>query len=490
MRLASVKLSLDPRRSPDLVILGVFQRSAPNTEGLPKRLANAATRCCEAPGFKALEGQVQHAEAGGTQREMVEVHGLGTRAGFDDRKLRRWAAEVIEGAGKEGKKRVLLVAPDHPAAEGHGALPLMTELMLTGYRFERFRKPGPAKRVQEIRLLAPADQQEAYEAALPLARKLASSVSWARDLGNTPPNVASPAWMAEQAVSMAKEFGLGVEVLGPDELSAKGMGGLLAVGGGSSRGPRFVRLEWGEQGETVALVGKGVTFDTGGISIKPSHGMEEMKYDKCGACNVLAIARAVADLRLPLHLQAYVTLVENMPGGSSYRPADILRCYNGKSVEVMDTDAEGRLILADALAWAAESKPETLIEFSTLTGAAVVALGSHGAALYSPHEELSGELLAAGKLSGDRLGPMPLWQEFREEMNGVHGDLRNLGGRWGGANTAAAFLSNFVGRVQRWAHIDIAGTAYEASRESGTSEATGFGVPLTVDWLLRRTERF
>jgi leucyl aminopeptidase len=296
--------------------------------------------------------------------------------------------------------------------------------------------------------------------------------------------------MAEQAMEMGQEFGMGIEVLGPDDLLREGMGGLLAVGGGSSNSPRMVRLEWGEEGESVALVGKGVTFDTGGISIKPSRGMEEMKYDKCGACNVLGIARAVADLELPVRLQAYLPLVENMPGGRSYRPADIIRCYNGKSVEVLDTDAEGRLILADALAWAAQSRPDTLIELSTLTGATVVALGSQGAALYTPHAELSAELLAAAERSGDRLWRMPLWDEFREEMKGVHGDLRNIGGRWGGANTAAAFLSSFVGRVQRWAHIDIAGTAYEASRESKSSGATGYGVPLVVDWLLDRTGRF
>ncbi len=240
----------------------------------------------------------------------------------------------------------------------------------------------------------------------------------------------------------------------------------------------------------MALIGKGVTFDSGGISIKPSRGMEEMKYDKCGACAVLGIARAVADLNLPIRFQAYLPLVENMPDGRSYRPGDIIRCYNGKSVEVLDTDAEGRLILADALAWAAEDRPDSMIEFSTLTGAAVVALGHYGAALYSPDTDLAGELLEASERSGDRLWRMPLWEEFRDEMKGVQADLRNLGGRWGGANNAAAFLSNFVGRARRWAHIDIAGTAYEASRESGKSGATGFGVPLAVDWLLSRTHRF
>ena len=489
MRLPSVKLALDQQRSPDLVILGAFERTALSTEGLPKRIANAALRCCEAPGFKAVKGQVQRAETGGLQREMVEVCGLGKKTAFDERKLRKWLNRIVGEAAEEGKKRIALLAPDHPAARGRGVMALISELMLTGYRFDEYRRASPSRRVQDIRLLPPPGELQTYEQTLPLAKKLAAAVAWTRDLGNTPPNVANPIWMVEQARDLAERFGMEIEVLGTEELIAKGMGGILAVGRGSSNSPRLVRLEWGEEGETVALVGKGVTFDTGGISIKPSRGMEEMKYDKCGACTALGIAQAAAELKIPLRFRVYVPLVENMPDGRSYRPGDIIRCYNGKTVEVLDTDAEGRLILADALAWAAEERPDHLIEFSTLTGSAVVALGHHGAALYSPDPELAGELMSASETSGDRLWQMPLWGEFQEEMKGVHADLRNLGGRWGGANNAAAFLSNFVGRVRSWAHIDIAGTAYEASRQSRTSGATGFGVPLAVDWLLSRTER-
>lgn len=490
MRLPSVKLALDPRRSTDLVIMGVFERTAPSTHGLPKRIVNAAVRACESPGFKALDGQVRRVETSGADREVVEVHGLGPKGTFNERKLRKWIARVAVAAGQEGCKKAGLVTPDHPAAKGRRSLSVLTEVLLSGYRFDRFRKSPSARRLQKIQVVPPLGEDSIYGEALPVAKKLATSVAWARDLGNTPPNVATPVWMAEQASELAGDLGMKVEVLGSEELLAKGMGGIVAVGSGSSNSPRLVRLEWGEEGETVALVGKGVTFDTGGISIKPSQGMEEMKYDKCGACAVLGMARAAADLKLPLRFRAYLPLVENMPDGKSYRPADIIRSYNGKTVEVIDTDAEGRMILADAMAWAAEEKPDTLLEFSTLTGAAVVALGSHGAALYSPHEDLVRELLAAGDSSGDRLWQMPLWEEFREEMKGVHGDLKNLGSRWGGANNAAAFLANFVGRVQRWAHVDIAGTAYEASREEGISGATGFGVPLITDWLLSRTERF
>jgi leucyl aminopeptidase len=261
------------------------------------------------------------------------------------------------------------------------------------------------------------------------------------------------------------------------------MGGILAVGQGSAREPRLVRLEWGSEGPVVALVGKGVTFDTGGISIKPAARLDEMKYDKSGACTVLGIARAVARLALPVRLRAYLPLAENMPDGAAYRPGDIIRCYNGKTVEILNTDAEGRMILADALALAVEEGPDAVVEYSTLTGACVVALGHHGAGLYSPDDELAAALLAGAEAGGERLWRLPLWPEFAEEMQGTHADLKNSGGRWGGANTAAAFLASFVGDHRRWAHLDIAGPAQIPKENNGSKGATGYGVALTVHWL-------
>jgi len=274
-----------------------------------------------------------------------------------------------------------------------------------------------------------------------------------------------------------------VTVVGPDELEERGMGGILAVGKGSSRPPRLVRLAWGQEGPTVALVGKGVTFDTGGISLKPPARLDEMKYDKSGACTVLGIGRAVADLALPIRLRIYLPLAENMPDGAAYRPGDIIRCYGGKSIEIMNTDAEGRLLLADAMALAAEEQPDALLELSTLTGACVVALGHHGAGLYSPDDELADGLLAAASDGGERLWRLPLWKEFVEEMQGTHADLKNTGGRWGGANLAAAFLSQFVGELDRWAHLDIAGPAQIPKENNGSQGATGYGVALIVHWL-------
>jgi leucyl aminopeptidase len=330
----------------------------------------------------------------------------------------------------------------------------------------------------------PPDDAAAFERGLAIAAPVAAAVAFARDLANTPGNEADPDWMEERAKELAESRGMKVEVLGKRELERRGMGGLLAVGAGSAKKPRLVCLSWGRGKRPVALVGKGVTFDTGGISIKPAASMDEMKYDKSGACLALAVARAVADLELPVALRVYLPLAENMPDGAAYRPGDIVRCYNGKTVEITNTDAEGRMILADALALAVEEGAETLLEFSTLTGASVIALGHTAAALYSPDDELAASLLAAAEESGERLWRMPLWPEFLELMKGNHADLKNAGTRWGSANTAAAFLSQFVGGLGRWGHLDIAGPAMHMG-ENSDSGATGYGVGLTVAWLRR-----
>jgi leucyl aminopeptidase len=290
--------------------------------------------------------------------------------------------------------------------------------------------------------------------------------------------------MEERARELAASHGFDVTVLDAAELASRGMGGLLAVGAGSADPPRMVRLQRGDRGPRIALVGKGITFDTGGISIKPAADMDEMKYDKGGACAVLAAARAVADLDLPVRLSVYAPFAENMLSGSAYRPSDIVRCYNGKTVEITNTDAEGRMILADALSWAAEEKPDALVELSTLTGACVVALGHQAAGLFTPDDGLASELTAAAEEGGERLWRLPLYPEYLEEMKGTHADLRNSAGRWGGASLAAAFLSQFVGEMKRWAHLDIAGVAnVRADQGAPAVGATGYAVASLVNWL-------
>jgi leucyl aminopeptidase len=465
------------------VVAGLFPGDAVPVDRMSSAAARALATAVGRAGWTAAAGQTVEAPlpAGG----VVEAVGLGDRAAFDGRQLRAFVERALESARTAGQRSVLVVLPDHDAARSVAdAERISRQAALATYRFERFLSAAKPSGPTDCRLLPPAGAERGWESGVARGVAVAHGVALARDLANTPPNEATPAWMARAATALAKRHGARVQVLGPRELRRRGMGGLLAVGGGSANPPRLVRIELGRGRRNVALVGKGVTFDTGGISIKPAERMEEMKWDKCGACAVLGILEAAARLDLGVRLRAYLPLAENMPDGTAYRPGDIVRCANGKTVEIVNTDAEGRMILADALAWAAEERPDALLEFSTLTGACVVALGPTGAGLFTADDDLAAGLLASANVAGERLWRLPLWEEFLDEMKGTHSDLKNSGGRWGGASTAAAFLSQFVAPVERWAHLDIAGPAYVGS-ESGRSRrgATGFGVALTIAWL-------
>jgi leucyl aminopeptidase len=469
-----------------LFVTAAFAGEPAATEGLPDDLARRLDGLTRRPGWTGETGQL--VRDGG--EPPAALCGLGPRGRFDERALRSWLARAVALSAGELGPRVAVRPPDHPICRGASAAAMVyRHLALAGYRFDDFRTKRPPRALSRVHLLPPADELKSYRAATRIGRAVAAGVATARDLANTPPNRATPAWMADRARSLARKHGLGIRVLGPGHLARRGMNAILAVGQGSANPPRLVRLEWGRGEHRVALVGKGVTFDTGGISIKPAKSMEEMKYDKSGACAVLGIVRAAAELDLPFRFRAYLPLAENMPSGEAYRPSDIVRCYNGKTVEVLNTDAEGRMILADALALAAEEGADSLVELSTLTGATVVALGHHGAALYTPDDGLAGELESAAADSGDRLWRMPLWPEFVSEMRGNHSDLKNISGRWGGANNAAAFLGEFVDGVERWAHLDIAGTAWIGAGGKETAGATGYGVALVLTWLLRRAGR-
>jgi leucyl aminopeptidase len=473
---------------PGLVVVGTFEGEAPETAGLPGPIAEAAGRLAARPGWRGHEEQ--RAEAGLDGGPVVVLQGLGKSARLTSQALCRRLRDAVDGGQKNGFDSIAVALPEHPETTGAGAAERVGRALLTAaYRFDRFQteRVRPGVRVRRLVAVPPAGAVEGYRSALAAARAIAAGIALTRDLANTPANEANPAWMEERCRELAADRGMRVTVLDAEELGRRGMGGLVAVGSGSSQPPRLVRLDLGEEGPTdrptVAMVGKGVTFDTGGISLKPADKMAEMKYDKCGACTVLGAALAVAELALPVALSVYLPLAENMPDGSSCRPGDIVRCYNGKTVEILNTDAEGRMILADALAWAAEEEPASVLEMSTLTGASVVALGHEAAALYTPDEGLAGELTAAAAASGDRLWRMPMFPEVTEQLKGDHADLKNLGGRWGGANFAAAFLGQFVGELTRWAHLDIAGVAYVGENHDEPKGATGWGVHLAVEWL-------
>ena len=317
------------------------------------------------------------------------------------------------------------------------------------------------------------------------AKAVAEAVTTVRDLGNTPANIMIPRRLAERAEEVCKEAGVKCTVYGKRDIERMKMGGLLAVNRGALEEPRFVVMEYAPKKakKHVALVGKGITFDSGGISIKPAEKMEEMKFDMCGAAAVIGIMEAVAKLEVPVQVTGIFATTENLPSGSAYKPGEIITMMNGKTVEIVNTDAEGRMILGDALHYASQLKPDHLIDYATLTGACVVALASDAAGLFANNDDLAQKLIQSGERTGERLWRLPLWDEYKDLIRSEWADMKNSGGRWGGAITAAVFLKEFVD-CPSWAHLDIAGTAYaenESSREA--KGASGAGVRVTVDFL-------
>ncbi|HEV3485745.1 MAG TPA: leucyl aminopeptidase, partial [Vicinamibacterales bacterium] len=317
------------------------------------------------------------------------------------------------------------------------------------------------------------------------ARAITTGVTTVRDLGNTPANVMTPERLAERAEEVCKDVGVKCTVYGLREIQRMKMGGLIAVNRGSDLEPRFVVMEYApRRAKThVALVGKGITFDSGGISIKPAEKMEEMKFDMCGAAAVIGIVEAAARLELPVKVTGIFAATENLPSGSAYKPGEIITMMNGKTVEIVNTDAEGRMILGDALHYASQLKPDHLVDYATLTGACVVALGSEAAGLFTDDDELARMLIEAGERVGDRVWRLPLWDEYKDLIRSEWADMKNSGGRWGGAITAAVFLKEFVD-CPSWAHLDIAGTAYAESETPREAKgASGAGVRVTVEFL-------
>jgi len=361
------------------------------------------------------------------------------------------------------------------------------------YRFDAFKskRNGRVPALKRITLaIAEARQLAAAERALHDGTAIANGIDLAKDLANTPPNICHPTYLAGRAKELARRHrSLKVTVLEEAQMRRLGMHSLLAVARGSHQPPKFIILEYkGVRGGTkpIALVGKGVTFDTGGISIKPAAAMDEMKFDMCGAASVFGTMSAVAEMKLPLHVVAAIPAVENMPGGNATRPADIVTSLSGQTVEILNTDAEGRLILCDAITYIERRyAPQTVVDVATLTGACVIALGNHATGLFSNHQPLADALLAAGQTAGDRAWQLPLWEEYQSQLDSPFADMANVGGREGGAITAACFLSRFAKNLQ-WAHLDIAGTAYRSGKQKG---ATGRPVPLLTQFLLDRAGR-
>ena len=356
------------------------------------------------------------------------------------------------------------------------------------YRFDLLKtqkKPEPAS-LSHVTLALGHNAQ--LEQALAEAQATADGADLARTLGNLPSNICTPGYLAEEAKKLARQFKLQLEVLERRDLERLGMGAFLAVTNASHQPPKLIVLCYsgGAKGKKpIALVGKGITFDTGGISLKPAGEMDEMKFDMSGAGSVLGTLRALAGMEAPVNVVGVIPTCENMPGGHATKPGDVVTTLSGQTVEILNTDAEGRLILCDALTYAARFEPEAVIDVATLTGACVVALGHVATGLFANDDKLAEEIREAADDAWDRVWQLPLWEEYQEQLRSNFADFANIGGRPGGAITAASFLARFT-RKLRWAHLDIAGTAWKSGREKGS---TGRPVPLLVRFALRHAAR-
>lgn len=480
----------------DVLVLGLFQ----DTQRVPgpyrqadKAVGGVLAKLLKLGDFagKALETAVIYAPQASCSRWLLV--GLGDKAKADLETMRRCLAAGVRRADRLGAGRV--VAALHlPFGARFDAGPLGQTLaeaaVAARYNYREHvsqpAAPAPAATMRVTLVADDADTARALGKGCRVGVAIAEAQNLARALGNRPGNEIYPETLAAEARRLARQYNLRCKIHSHRDLENAGMGGILAVGQGSARPPRLIELEYRGRrsgGVDLVLCGKAVTFDSGGLNLKPAGFIRNMKFDKCGGCAVLGLMAAVARLKLPVRVVGLVPAAENMPSHTSYRPDDIIKTYSGKTVEIDNTDAEGRMILSDALAYGATFKPQAMVDLATLTGACVVALGKQYAGLFSNDDKLRRALEQAGTRSGERVWPMPFDREYLQQMRSDVADLKNAGGRYAGACTAAVFLGEFVGQTS-WAHIDIAGMAdiekADAWRAGG---ATGFAVRLLVEYL-------
>jgi len=423
--------------------------------------------------------------------ERVLLVGTGKEAELTDRQFRKIISGVLSTLKGLGGTDATF-ALDHLNVKNrdlYGKNRLLVETLADGeYVFDRFKsQKADPRALKKVTLLTDKVNVADIERAATHALAIAKGMAFTRDLGNMPPNLCHPTYLGEEAKALGKQFKhLKVDVLDEKKIADLGMGSFLAVAQGSAQPPRLIVMNYGggkKADKPFVLVGKGITFDTGGISIKPAAGMDEMKFDMCGAASVFGTLRAVLELQLPINLVCILACAENMPSGTATRPGDIVKTMSGQTVEILNTDAEGRLVLCDALTYAERFKPQAVIDIATLTGACVVALGGHTSGLLGNNDGLINQLLDAGKKADDRAWQLPLFDEYQEQLDSPFADIANIGGPKGGTITAACFLSRFA-KAYEWAHLDIAGTAWlSGGKEKG---ATGRPVPLLTQYLLDR----
>jgi leucyl aminopeptidase len=483
----SIKTLSPEKAKTGCVVVGVYQDKELTA---PARRVDQASKGALRAALRDLPGKTGSTlllRLPGIAAERVLLVGLGERCEFAEAAYRdavRAAALALKDLGAKDAALFLvdLKAGTRPLSWNvrHAVLCVREAL----YLFDQLKtqKKAPAPALSHVILPLTANPQ--LQQALAEGVATADGSALARTLGNLPPNICTPAYLADEAKKLARQYKLGIEVLERADMEKLGMGALLAVARASHLPPKFIVLRYGggaKGRKPVVLVGKGITFDTGGISLKPAADMDEMKFDMSGAGSVLGAIRAFAGMKAPVNVVGIVATCENMPGGAAARPGDIVTTMSGQTVEILNTDAEGRLILCDALTYAARFDPAAVVDIATLTGACVVALGHIASGLFANDQKLADEVREAADDAWDRVWQMPLWEDYQEALRTNFADMANVGSRAGGAITAACFLARFT-RKLRWAHLDVAGTAWKSGREKGS---TARPVPLLVRFVMR-----
>ncbi|HEU0219525.1 MAG TPA: leucyl aminopeptidase [Gallionella sp.] len=490
----SIKQSSPEKQRSGCVVVGVYEggKLSPAAQALDKVAAHHLSDliACGDMNGKAGSALMLHNIAN-VAAERVLLVGLGKAAEFSTKQFLDALQATFGALQKTASKDAALFLTDLVVKDRDEAWKIKQAVFVAAesdYRCDQLKsKPADASALRKIMLGCAAKPDAAAQQAVEQAAAVARGMKLTKDLGNLPGNICTPTYLAEQAKTIAKKHKLKATVLEEKDMQKLGMHSLLSVARGSHQPAKLISLEYhggDRKQKPIVLVGKGITFDTGGISLKPGAEMDEMKYDMCGAASVLGTMQAIAEMGLKLNVVAVIPSCENMPGGSASKPGDIVKSMSGQTIEILNTDAEGRLILCDALTYAARFKPDTVVDIATLTGACVIALGHVATGLYSNEDKLAKELLEAGDYAHDRAWRMPLWDDYQQQLDSNFADMQNIGGRPAGSITAACFLARFT-KGYRWAHLDIAGTAWKSGKDKG---ATGRPVPLLTHYLIQRTQ--
>jgi leucyl aminopeptidase len=489
----SIKTGNPEKLHADCIVVGVFEEhklsdSAKLLDDSSHKEIAAVLKSGDMAGKLASTLVLHHVPK--VEAKRVMLVGLGKATEFNMKSYRKCVSAAIKAMPKGVETASLFLtelAVDD--AQVNAKVAHMVEAILdASYQVNAIKaKKADANTLQKINIYVEKKEQTSAEQGLKQGLATAHGVALAKDLGNLPPNICTPTYLGEQAKKMAKTYGFKVEVLDKAAIEKLGMGSFLGVAQGSEEPPKFIviqHLKGKKEQKPVVLVGKGITFDTGGISLKPGAEMDEMKYDMCGAASVLGTFRAIGEMDLAINAVAVIPTCDNMPSGHALKPGDVVTSMSGQTIEVLNTDAEGRLILCDALTYAERFEPSAVIDVATLTGACVIALGHHATGLFSNKDSLAHELLAAGEAAQDRAWHMPLWDDYQAQLDSNFADIANIGGRAGGSITAACFLSRFTKKYD-WAHLDIAGTAWKSGKDKG---GTGRPVALLTAFLVQRAK--